>query len=133
MNATYLVDTDWAIDYLNGQEQTRKRLEELEAAGLALSIISLAEIYEGIYYSRDPEGNERALLDFLQDVTVINIDEEISRLFGKERGRLRAAGKMTSDFDLLIGITARRHRLTLLTNNRRHFEHIEDLRTESLN
>jgi tRNA(fMet)-specific endonuclease VapC len=133
MSARYLVDTDWTVDYLNGQERTRKRLEEIEGSGLAVSIISLAEVYEGIYYSKDPEGNEKALLDFLQDVTVISIDEEISRLFGKERGRLRAAGKMTSDFDLLIGMTACRYQLTLLTNNRRHFEDIEGLRIESLN
>jgi predicted nucleic acid-binding protein len=132
MNVSYLVDTDWAIDYLNGQDRTRKRLEEIEESGLAFSIISLAEVYEGIYYSKDPEGNEKALLDFLQDVTLINIDEEISRLFGKERGRLRAAGKMTSDFDLLVGITARRYGLTLLTNNHRHFENVEGLRIESL-
>ena len=132
MSASYLVDTDWAIDYLNGQDRTRKRLEEIEESGLALSIISLAEVYEGIYYSKDPEGNEKALLDFLQDVTLINIDEEISRLFGKERGRLRAVGKMTSDFDLLVGITARRYGLTLLTNNRRHFQNIDGLQVESL-
>jgi predicted nucleic acid-binding protein len=132
MSASYLVDTDWAIDYLNGQDQTRKRLEGLEGSGLAFSIISLAEVYEGIYYSKDPEANERALLDFLEDVAVLSIDEEIARLFGKERGRLRAEGKITSDFDLLIGMTARRHQLTLLTNNRRHFENIEGLRIESL-
>ena len=132
MNVSYLVDTDWAIDYLNGQDRTRKRLEDIEESGLVFSIISLAEVYEGIYYSKDPEGNEKALLDFLQDVTLINIDEEISRLFGKERGRLRAVGKMTSDFDLLVGITARRYGLTLLTNNRRHFENVEGLRIESL-
>jgi len=132
MNVSYLVDTDWAIDYLNGQDRTRKRLEEIEESGLALSIISLAEVYEGIYYSKDPEGNEKALLDFLQDVTLINIDEEICRLCGKERGRLRAVGKMTSDFDLLVGITARRYGLTLLTNNRRHFQNIDGLQVESL-
>jgi tRNA(fMet)-specific endonuclease VapC len=132
MNVSYLVDTDWAIDYLNGQDLTRKRLEEIEENGLAISIISLAEVYEGIYYSKDPEGNEKALLDFLQDVTVISIDGEISRLFGKEHGRLRAVGKMASDFDLMIGITARRYGLTLLTNNRRHFENIDGLRLESL-
>ena len=39
---------------------------------------------------------------------------------------------MTSDFDLLIGVTARQHGLTLLTNNRRHFENIQGLRIESL-
>jgi tRNA(fMet)-specific endonuclease VapC len=132
VNAGYLVDTDWAIDYLNGQEQTRQRLEELGDRGLAFSLISLAEVYEGILYSNNPERNERGLQDFLQFVTVVNLDEDTSRLFGKERGRLRAAGKRPSDFDLLIGVTALQHNLTLLTNNRRHFENIEGLRIESL-
>ena len=132
MNPRYLLDTDWAIDYLSGQERTRQRLEEVEENSLAFSIISLAEVYEGIYYSRDPEGNEKALLDFLQDVTLISIDEEISQLFGKERGRLRAMGRMASDFDLLIGVTARRYGLILFTNNRKHFENIQGLRMESV-
>ncbi len=132
MNARYLVDTDWAIDHLNGQERTRQRLEELAARGLGFSMISLAEVYEGVLYSQDPEKNEKGLQDFLQDVTVIGIDEETSRLFGKERGWLRAEGKRVADFDLMIGVTARQHDLTLLTNNRRHFEHIKGLRIESL-
>jgi tRNA(fMet)-specific endonuclease VapC len=132
MNARYLVDTDWAINHLNGQERTQQRLEGLAASGLGFSMISLAEVYEGILYSQDPEKNERGLQDFLQDVTVIGIDEETSRLFGKERGRLRAEGKRVADFDLMIGMTARQHDLTLLTNNRRHFEHVECLRIESL-
>jgi predicted nucleic acid-binding protein len=132
MNARYLVDTDWAIDHLNGQERTRQRLEELAARGLGFSMISLAGVYEGILYSQDPEKNERGLQDFLQDVTVIGIDEETSRLFGKERGWLRAEGKGVADFDLMIGMTARQPDLTLLTNNRRHFEHVKGLRIESL-
>ena len=45
MNASYLVDTDWAIHYLNGQDRTRERLEELEDSGLGFSIISLAGVY----------------------------------------------------------------------------------------
>ena len=132
MNASYLVDTDWAINHLNGQERTRRRLEALTASGLAFSAISLAEVYEGIYYSSDPEGNERGLIEFLQDVTVIGIDEKTAQLFGKERGRLRAEGKRVADFDLMIAVTARQHDLTLLTDNCRHFEHIEGLRIESL-
>ena len=132
MNASYLVDTDWAIDYLNGQERTRRRLEELGIDGLAFSIISLAEVYEGILYSREPQKNEIGLQDFLRYVTIVNTDEETSRLFGKERGRLRAEGKRVADFDLIIGVTARQHGLTLLTNNRRHFENIDGLWIESL-
>lgn len=39
MNARYLVDTDWAIDYLNGRDRTRERLEALEDSGLAFSML----------------------------------------------------------------------------------------------
>ena len=89
-------------------------------------------MYEGIFYSKDPETNERGLRDFLQYLTVVNIDQETSRLFERERGRLRAEGKRVADFDLLIGVTARQHQLTLLSNNRQHFENIQGLKIESL-
>ena len=126
------MDTDWAINHLNGQQRTRRRLEELAAGGLGFSTISLAEVYEGIYYSSDQEGNERALAEFLQDVTILVIDEEASGRLGKEQGRLRAEGKRVSDFDLMIGVTALQHDLTLFTNNRRHFKEIGGLQIESL-
>ena len=132
MKFSFLVDTDWAIHYLNGQKRIRKRPEEHREVGVALSLISLAELYEGIYYSTDPEGNEQGLNDFWEAITLIGINEETCQLFGRERGRLRARGRTISDFDLLIGITARQHDLTLLTNNRRHFQNIEGLRIESL-
>ncbi len=55
---TYLLDTDWIIGHLNHIERVTRRLEELAPAGHALSIISLAELYEGVYYSRDPGESE---------------------------------------------------------------------------
>ena len=39
---------------------------------------------------------------------------------------------MIGDMDLLIAATAIRHDLTLLTNNRRHFERIPSLAVESI-
>ena len=50
----YLLDTDWIIDYLNGLPGAVRRLDELKEQGLAISVVSLAELYEGIYYSTDP-------------------------------------------------------------------------------
>ena len=128
----YLVDTDWAIHYLNGHPQIVKKLDELKEQGLALSVISLAELYEGVYYSTDPDGNEKDLNDFLRGVAIIGIDEKTCKEFARERGRLRAAGKIIGDFDLLIGTTALQHNLTLLTNNRRHFEAVDRLPIESV-
>jgi len=132
MTFAYLVDTDWAIHWLHSNDRIRQRMEELRGQGLALSAISLAELWEGVHYSRNPQESEHGLHNFLRRISLVGIDEETCKLFGKERGRLRAEGKRVADFDLIIGVTARQHNLTLLTNNRRHFENIESLRIESL-
>ena len=123
----YLVDTDWVIDHLHGRAQVVRRLEELAPEGIGLSILSLAELYEGVYSSTIPQDNENALQDFLGGFDVLPLDDAICRIFAQERGRLRAAGMLIGDFDLLIGATAIHHGLALLTNNRRHFERLTGL------
>jgi predicted nucleic acid-binding protein len=54
---TYLIDTDWVIDHLNHIEHVTRRLEELAPEGLALSIISLAELYERDIHVRKGDCN----------------------------------------------------------------------------
>lgn len=132
MKISYLIDTDWIIHYLNGNRNIVAKLRSLEKDGLTISVISLAELYEGIYYSTNPDGNEKALKDFLSGVSIIGVEDEICRLFGKERGRLRQAKKMIGDFDLLIASTCLHHNLTLLTNNRKHYKMVEGLKILSL-
>jgi len=128
----YLVDTNWVIHYLNDHPAIVARLQDLSAEGIALSYISLAELYEGVFYSRNPQHSEEGLNAFLRGVEILSLDEETTRIFGRERGRLRGQRKMIGDFDLLIGATALRHDLTLLTNNRRHFELIQQLQIISV-
>lgn len=89
MRVRYLIDTDWAIQYLRGDAGIVGRLEELKPEGLGLSVISLAELYEGVFSSRDSRASEEGLNNFLRRVAIIGIDEETCRLFGRERGRLR--------------------------------------------
>ena len=57
----YLIDTDWVIHYLHGHTAIVERLDELQPQGLVLSIISLAELYKGVYYSCDPAGEHPTL------------------------------------------------------------------------
>ena len=63
---------------------------------------------------------------------MINLDFPICRIFGAERSRLRAMGTLIPDMDLLIGATALRHGLTLLSNNRRHFGRLPGLNIVSV-
>jgi tRNA(fMet)-specific endonuclease VapC len=132
MTIRYLMDTDWVIHYLNGRDDIVRRLDELQPEGVGLSVISLAELYEGIFYSTDPQGNEQDLNDFLRGVQVIGIDEDACKVFGRERGRLRKAGQLIGDFDLLIASTGLHYGVTVLTNNRQHFERVEGLQIESI-
>lgn len=128
----YLIDTDWIIDHLNGQEKVKKELEELAPEGLALSILSLAEVYEGVSDSRDPRKSEKALKEFLAGLSILEIEEEICKIFGRERGKLRKKGKIIGDIDLLIASTCLHYKLTLLTNNVAHFARIENLKIISV-
>jgi tRNA(fMet)-specific endonuclease VapC len=128
----YLVDTDWVIDYLLGVEPIVQKLDELKPKGLAISVITMAEVLEGVYYSRKPSESQRGFDDFLEDIPVLEVNEKIAKNFGMERGRLRKNGKIIGDFDILIAATCIANDLTLLTNNLRHFERIEGLPIISL-
>ena len=123
----YLADTDWIIHALHDNAAIVRRLEELTDEGIGISIITTAELYQGAFYSNNPHDNEALLIQFINGYEVVQLDDEICRLFARERGRLRAEGNLIGDLDILIGCTALRHSLTLLSNNRRHFERLEGL------
>jgi len=74
LKVSYLIDTDWVVNNLNGVKKVRTKLLELEPYGLGLSIISLAELYEGVYYSRDPETSMQRLRDFLKGIAVLEMN-----------------------------------------------------------
>jgi tRNA(fMet)-specific endonuclease VapC len=127
----FLIDTDWVIDHFNGILKATGRLRELQPRGLAVSIISVAELWEGVHFSRDPAQSQAQLQRFLEGLIVLGFDEATCNRFCQFRGELRIPSQTVGDFDLLIAATALVHDLTLLTNNRRHFERIRDLRVES--
>jgi len=128
---SFPIDTDWVIDHLNAVAEVTRRLKELEPQGLALSIISAAELWEGVYFSRDQKRSQVMLEAFLSGVTILDLDEEVCKRFGHLRGSMRKRGQVMGDFDLLIAATALRHNLTLLTNNRKHFAGIAGLQIQS--
>lgn len=128
----YLIDTDWAIDYMNGIQTVVRRLDELSVEGAGISIISLAELYDGLVGATDPERDEQRLNDFLDSIEVVPLEDAVCRIFAQERYRLRTSGLRIDNLDLFIAATAVYHGLTLLTNNRRHFERVRGLNIVSV-
>jgi tRNA(fMet)-specific endonuclease VapC len=123
----YLVDSDWLADYLKGRPAAVTLLQTLAAEGLAISILTYGEIYEGILFGSARARHETGLRNFLRGVQVLSLNRSVMRLFADLRGSLRRQGQLIGDFDLLIAATALHHSLTLVTRNRRHFERIPRL------
>lgn len=136
---SHLVDSDVVADALKGKTQAVQLLSKLSTSstsstslalgqdGLAISLITYGEIYEGILYSKDPKMSERVFNRFLRDVSVLPVTRPIMRQFSLLRGQLRVAGNIISDFDLLIAATAIYHNLTLVTRNTKHFQRVAGL------
>ena len=124
----YLIDTDWVIDYLHGVPRVVSQLQAVAEEGLAVSIVTAAELYEGVYASDRMEFHLRGLRQFLHFVQVIGLDDAICRKFGQQRCRLRQRGQLIDNFDLLIAATCLTYRLILITGNVRHYTRILELR-----
>src|SRR5262245_39480715 len=121
---SYLIDTDWVVEYLKGREPATRILDALPPEELAISLITYGELYEGIYYGRDPKRAEQGFLQFIRGLDLLPLNRSIMKEFAKLRSQLRRTGQRLDDPDLLIAATALYHDLTLFTHNRRHFSRI---------
>ena len=62
---TYLIDTDWLIDGIIGIPSALSTLASLRHDGVAVSIISFGELYEGVWLGPDPDANLQTIRRFL--------------------------------------------------------------------
>ena len=125
----YLLDTSTCIFLLRGKRSVEEKLNEIDEDKCYISEVVLAELIFGAYYSGQIEDNLRQVEDFVSEMNIITFEETI-HTFAQERAKLWKAGKKIEDFDLLIGCAAKAKGLTIVTHNRRHFEHIEGLQIE---
>lgn len=71
---SYLIDTDIVVGWLKGREKETSLLRSISIDGLAISLITYGEIYEGIYFGRNPETNEQIFRQFLRWVDVLPLN-----------------------------------------------------------
>lgn len=124
---SYLLETDRVIDWLSGGSETVALVRRIAAQGLAISLISYGEVFDGIVHGKHPAQRQHDFEVFLQFVDILPLTMPIMERFARERGRLRRQGQKIADMDLLIAATAIHHDLILITRNLRHFTRISGL------
>jgi tRNA(fMet)-specific endonuclease VapC len=126
----YLLDTDTCVSRLRRKFAIDRRIDHVGKQSCFLSEITIAELRFGA-----ERGNQREeqmfLIDSMYDeFTVLPITPAI-RHYASEKVRLWSTGQKIEDLDLLIGATALRHGLILVTNNTKHFERMQSLQLDN--
>jgi hypothetical protein len=102
---------------------------DVHSASLFLSVVTVVEIEDGIAKLRR-EGARRKSADLaswletllhLYADRILNFDAPTARIAGVMSDRARGQGHAPGFADIIIGATAQRHGLTILSRNTRHF------------
>jgi len=124
----YLLDTDIVIYALQGRPAVVAALGKHAASPMAISVITLMELYDGALRSASPEANLARVRTLEHEFQVLPAGVNIAATFGNLKARMAGAGTMLDDFDLIIASTALAANLTLVSTNERHFKRVEGLR-----
>jgi len=125
----YLLDSDWVVDHLADVPAAHDLLDRLSADGIAVSIITYLEAYEGVERSPDRPAAEAKFQTFMRQVPVLPVSRAIARRCAIIRHTLRRQGKRVDRraLDLLIAATALEHGLMLVTRNAEDYEDVPNL------
>ncbi|SRR6266704_2811063 len=125
---SYLIETSVIIDYLKGKDSAVTVINSLEGE-LSSSYLCLAELYEGIYRVTNKEMLEQSVQTYFSSLTTIyGIDATVAQTFGKLRARLKKKGTIIQDIDLFLAATCVAYDLEMVTLNKKHFAHVEELK-----
>jgi tRNA(fMet)-specific endonuclease VapC len=127
----YLLDTDICVYWLRGDQAVHQKMSATDPNDLAVSIITVAELHYGADCSEKPEYNHKIVNNFVNGLSILNLEQTIACKFGEIKTRLRQKGTLIEDFDLLIAAIALNNNLVLVTNNVDHFTRIEKLQIEN--
>lgn len=125
MELSLCFDTTFLIDLQKERDAgpAHTFLGEHRSAVFVCSVVALGEFAEGFANAADP-----LLAQHLRSATILDVNSETARIYGRITRRLRQAGKLIGSNDIWIASHALQHRLTLVTADATHFGCVPNLR-----
>jgi predicted nucleic acid-binding protein len=126
----YLIDSDILIYFLKGRQEVVEKLSHIPIDYLYISRINYTELIYGAYNSSKIDKNLKIIEPFLSSFKILEFTQISSIIFAKEKARLKKNGNIIADMDLMIASIAIANNCTLISNNFKHFERVQNLKLE---
>ena len=126
----YLLDTNICVFYLRGKHALNKKFEFIGFENCYISEITIAELKYGAECSNKVDENLMLIAEFAKEINILPVFDCFD-VYAQEKAKLRKVGALIDDFDLLIASTAIHNKMTLVTDNIKHFERIKNLVIEN--
>jgi tRNA(fMet)-specific endonuclease VapC len=126
----YLLDSDTCIFAIRSNKPLLRRLASVEPGHWAISAVTAFEIAKGI--ELHPGTRARfASEQFLETAQVLEVTADVAIAAAKVHAYLKALGRPAGIADELIASQAIHSKMTLVTNNTKHFENVPGLKLEN--
>jgi tRNA(fMet)-specific endonuclease VapC len=125
----FMLDTDISSYIIKRRPATLVEKLQKHAETLCVSVITAAELRFGAEKAGRPQLAE-LVEAYLERLAILDWTNEVSGHYARIRALLERAGKPIGNMDLLIASHAVAQRMTLVTNNLKHFSNVPDLKVE---
>ena len=125
----YLIDTDLVIDHLANITEANQLLDKLAPEGIAMSIITYMEAYQGVIRSVNAKEARAKFQIFRRSVPVLPFSLTVAKRCAALREQLKQEQKRVKSraLDLLNAAIALEHDLMLVTRNVEDYKDIPGL------
>jgi tRNA(fMet)-specific endonuclease VapC len=124
-----MLDTDISSYIIKRRPATLVEKFERHAETLCVSVMTAAELRFGAEKAARPQLAE-LVEAYLERLAVLDWTNEVTGHYARIRSVLERSGKPIGNMDLLIASHAVTQRMTLVTNNLKHFSSVPDLKVE---
>jgi tRNA(fMet)-specific endonuclease VapC len=127
---TYLLDTNVCIAAMRGNPKVVQGLAARSPEDCAVSMVSVFELFAGVFRCNDPDGEGQKVSSFLKPFHLLPFDWDAALKTAEIRFQLEKGGTKIGPYDLQLGGQALSLDLTLVTHNTREFKRVPGLRLE---
>lgn len=126
----YLLDTNVCIAAMRGNAKVAQELAARSPEDCAVSMVSVFELFAGVFRCNDPEREGHKVSTFLAPFHLLPFDWDSAMKAAEIRLQLEKAGTIIGPYDLQLCGQALSLDLTLVTHNTREFKRVNGLRLE---